>query len=147
MKHIEQLDLFFDYVKEKIIDKNHKTCSACKETKKIKYFGKREKFGKSLRKECRSCEYEKKKIIKELKVFNPKPTDPYYNCPCCKKTEEQLTKYNQFNGKTVWVLDHNHDTNEFRGWICNNCNNALGRFQDNTEILKNALKYLEENNK
>ena len=52
-----------------------------------------------------------------------------------------MSKHGQVRMKN-WVLDHCHNTNTFRGWICNNCNNALGRFEDNTETLDRVIKYL-----
>ena len=41
-------------------------------------------------------------------------------------------------------VDHNHDTNCIRGLLCSSCNLALGTFQDNPNILRNAVKYLEQ---
>lgn len=39
-------------------------------------------------------------------------------------------------------LDHDHETGNFRGWLCYHCNNILGRAKDSEEILINALHYL-----
>lgn len=43
-------------------------------------------------------------------------------------------------------FDHNHTTGKFRGWLCGNCNTALGKTYDNPELLKKLAKYLEKNN-
>lgn len=43
------------------------------------------------------------------------------------------------------VLDHNHKTKKFRGWLCSNCNTAIGLVQENTNILKSIISYLNEN--
>lgn len=43
-------------------------------------------------------------------------------------------------------IDHNHQTNRIRGLLCLNCNTLLGHAHDNIETLKNAIKYLEEDN-
>ena len=40
------------------------------------------------------------------------------------------------------VMDHNHETGEFRGWLCYKCNYALGGFNDSEELLIDALHYL-----
>lgn len=45
----------------------------------------------------------------------------------------------------LWNLsiDHDHKTSKIRGLLCNNCNRGLGLFQDNLDVLKNAVLYLE----
>ena len=40
------------------------------------------------------------------------------------------------------VLDHNHKTKTFRGWICSNCNTALGLLQEDPKRFDNLKKYL-----
>ena len=40
-------------------------------------------------------------------------------------------------------LDHCHETGEFRGWLCNNCNAAIGMLKDSREIALNALLYIQ----
>jgi hypothetical protein len=57
------------------------------------------------------------------------------NCPICK----------QSFGENKPVIDHSHKTNIVRGIICHKCNLALGLFNDNINILLNAINYL--NNK
>ena len=45
--------------------------------------------------------------------------------------------------KMKLVVDHCHATGTVRGLLCHNCNRALGLLHDNTEVLLNAIKYLE----
>jgi hypothetical protein len=40
-------------------------------------------------------------------------------------------------------FDHDHGTDEFRGWICNNCNLALGHAGDSPKRLRQLATYLE----
>jgi len=40
-------------------------------------------------------------------------------------------------------VDHCHKTKNIRGILCSRCNSLLGFSEDNVEILKNAIKYLE----
>lgn len=40
-------------------------------------------------------------------------------------------------------LDHDHATGKFRGWLCHNCNSALGHVKDNVETLIKLAAYLE----
>lgn len=39
--------------------------------------------------------------------------------------------------------DHNHVTEQHRGWLCNRCNLAIGQFRDNPALLRAAVVYLE----
>lgn len=41
-------------------------------------------------------------------------------------------------------LDHNHETGAFRGWLCSNCNRALGLLHDSSERITALQTYLEE---
>lgn len=54
-------------------------------------------------------------------------------CAICKKEIEIIDS----------AIDHNHETGEFRGVLCKQCNRALGMFGDSPKVLKNALEYLE----
>ena len=40
------------------------------------------------------------------------------------------------------AVDHDHKTGEIRGLLCQNCNTGLGKFQDNIQLLQNAIDYL-----
>lgn len=39
-------------------------------------------------------------------------------------------------------MDHDHETGEFRGMLCDNCNAGLGRFKDSVVNLEMAIAYL-----
>jgi hypothetical protein len=43
------------------------------------------------------------------------------------------------NGHT----DHDHLTNRLRDLLCSNCNNGIGLFQDNPDLLRAAADYIE----
>lgn len=45
--------------------------------------------------------------------------------------------------KTRLAVDHCHTTNRIRGLLCDDCNNGVGRFKDNPELLRAAAAYLE----
>ena len=66
--------------------------------------------------------------------------DGSHICPICLKSEEELRGTG--GNASIWVVDHDHITNSFRGHICHNCNRGLGVFQDDTERLERAIRYL-----
>ena len=43
---------------------------------------------------------------------------------------------------TKLVCDHDHKTEQFRGWICSKCNRGLGAFGDSANLVSKALEYL-----
>lgn len=62
-------------------------------------------------------------------------------CKICKQPETA-----KLNGKVKHLaIDHNPETGKIRGLLCGNCNQMLGKVKDDPEILKQAIKYLEEN--
>src|SRR3990167_2188512 len=40
-------------------------------------------------------------------------------------------------------VDHDHQTGKIRGLLCSGCNGGIGFFNDNLEVLKRAVNYLE----
>ena len=54
-------------------------------------------------------------------------------CEVCGVPELELTRKLQ--------MDHSHLTGEFRGWLCHNCNVALGMLKDSREVILNLLLY------
>jgi len=91
------------------------------------------------RSECKSCRRvggrahssAAKKLMQSLNMKRPVIGTP---CENCNKSTEKL------------IFDHDHDTNEFRGWLCYQCNTAIGNLGDSLEGLKRAIRYLEKNN-
>jgi len=39
-------------------------------------------------------------------------------------------------------IDHDHETGEVRGLLCQSCNLGLGKFYDSIELLERAVSYL-----
>ena len=80
---------------------------------------------------CKTCASIKGKLVNKLKKENPYPSDGYV-CPIC---QNKAKKY---------YLDHNWSNGDFRGWLCNACNVALGLLKDDPEILNRAIEYLDK---
>jgi hypothetical protein len=95
-----------------------------------------------IKRTCKSCKNGHKAVIKKLRSENEYPSEDYC-CPICERDIEEIAKYGQMRMKN-WVLDHCHETNTFRGWICHHCNTGLGAFADETRRLTNSTRYLDE---
>jgi hypothetical protein len=66
--------------------------------------------------------------------FNQMLLDQNSKCKICS---------NDFKSSKDTHIDHCHNTNKVRGLLCNNCNMALGQFNDNTDNMDNAIRYLQ----
>jgi hypothetical protein len=129
-----QLDLFNEKVENKPnITEEHKCCSVCKEVKPEKEFrtiyfkkGGHRVYGN----QCKVCDSYMHKLLRTLKKLNPKPKDG--KCQACGDIPDVLH------------LDHDHSTEEFRGWVCEGCNHSMGKSNDDPEKLIKQAEYLRE---
>lgn len=112
-----------------------KRCNSCLEKKDIKdfymYKTRVNKNNKNIiLNHCKEC---KKKISNDMYKLKKLYNKPIHNyCYCCKKYCEKL------------ILDHDHNTNQFRGWLCKSCNVGIGYLKDNIEGVKMAYEYLKQ---
>ena len=63
-------------------------------------------------------------------------------CAVCERPEATW-----INGKIKSLaVDHDHRTGKIRGLLCYSCNTTLGKVNEDVQILKNMINYLETNN-
>lgn len=144
------------------INSEIKKCNKCNKELPLSEFRTRtrKKFGTRPRSTCKDCErkynvcYLDKKNTKQTKEQKRRRTrltriyrlglkhiaekilalfETQIECSICGKIEK--------NNKELHI-DHNHDTGEFRGLLCHQCNCGLGYFKDNIEFLEKAIGYL-----
>ena len=102
-------------------------CSKCQQKKPASDF-RRYGIGKlKLRSECRECEAIQGRFKRDAHKTAGKKPD---KCHCCQKVTDDL------------VVDHCHNTGNFRGWLCRNCNTGIGKLGDTIDSLVTALNYL-----
>lgn len=123
-----------------------KPCSICNKLKDDSeyYFYKTSRFTY-----CKLCAQKK---TQQWKRDNPEKSSFYiikrkYNLT--KEEYEQLLarsgKRCQICGKKASLhIDHDHATGRIRGMLCVNCNHGLGKFYDDSDLLRAAINYLRD---
>ena len=67
-------------------------------------------------------------------------------CCICKRHKNDIPipdKPKQGQRSRAFVIDHCHETHKVRGLLCVKCNTALGGFNDDIELLRTAIEYLQ----
>jgi len=95
---------------------------------------------------CYSCASIKAKERTAIRKKFKGIKQPPYGQPCemcCKPVyASKETIPEGIDGTWVWQLDHCHETGDFRGWLCKQCNTGLGNLGDNLESIERAASYL-----
>ena len=128
-----QLDLFQNLPHK--IEGSSKFCKKCNILKPVNSFRlyRRVTGDRNSRdSKCKDCSRHANNVIKKLRSISP-ASEGY--CECCHAETDKL------------VLDHCHDTEVFRGWLCPPCNLGIGVLGDTLEGIKNALDYLNKTQK
>lgn len=111
---------------------SHKPCKHCKNIQPIHLFEKKPTEA-SYRNICRPCRNYAKRTLFRLKNGHIK----CYGKPIGKSCRICIKK-------VPLVFDHCHKTSKFRGWICKDCNAAIGKLGDDLAGLERARTYLIE---
>lgn len=81
--------------------------------------------------ECQKSNAARSATAKRLRAQAPPRPD---SCECCGR-----------RGRLV--IDHDHESDAFRGWVCNGCNVGIGGFGDSKQVIESAIRYLERSEK
>lgn len=140
------------------LDTLTKKCTVCKETLPHSSFhnSKISRDGKGYR--CRPCDKDARASYRETnrKRFadvERKKQLAYKYGLSVEQYEGLLNKQNRLCGicgcsetsskvRGSFAVDHNHDTGENRGLLCNQCYRGLGMFYDDVGMLQQAISYL-----
>ena len=132
-----------------------KTCVTCSANKPLTEFHKGKGYAGGYRSKCKACmsAYSKKRnATAEQKEKNrawsyqrkygitPSQYDAMLAAQngCCAVCESPDSKRQDHR----LMVDHDHQTGEVRGLLCNPCNVAIGLLGDNISTLQNAINYL-----
>ena len=80
-------------------------------------------------KHCRPCRLKLARTVRALEKIHPRPP-PGSPCELCKRKEKCL------------VLDHDHDTGNFRGYLCIRCNASACSYS--IPELEDTIVYLKK---
>ena len=149
-KELPLSDFYFHHKR----NTQYNECKSCwsKGTKNWRQKNKRKcaEFTKKYRQKLKEKMSEKEwsdfhREINLMSKFNISPEEyniifeeQYGLCAICgkKETATRLGKIKKL------AIDHDHETGQIRGLLCQRCNMAIGLFDEDTNKLKNAIKYL-----
>jgi hypothetical protein len=118
-----------------------KVCNECQFEKDLTFF---ELTGYGYpRNTCGACRQKKKRPQRLAKIYGVPfqellilKENQDYKCAICGVNDHDTTK--------GLAIDHDHQTGKVRGWLCHNCNRAIGMLRDDPNVLRKAVEYLEK---
>lgn len=88
--------------------------------------------------------YLRRKFDLTIEDVNKMVKEQDNKCAICGSLYEQII--DKLGRKKInFHIDHNHQTGEIRGLLCNDCNWGVGYFKDSVVLLENTKKYLSHN--
>lgn len=137
-----------------------KICKICNQEKSLSEFGVHKGQPDGHNVYCKSCLREKhitpiakvKARSRYLKATYNLTTEEYNNLLQSQENKCAICG-NENSSKKPLSVDHchsnqlrrrgTHDKQKIRGLLCEHCNHGLGKFFDNTELLQNAIDYIQ----
>lgn len=125
-------------------DYSHKICNKCHVLKPVTAFEKNQRSMTGRVRRRPTCLICRRDIDKrEMAAKDKREAEKHrphkgslFTCPICRKRS--------IVGVTARVvLDHHKGIGQPRSFICDSCNTGLGRFQNGSNLLHNALLYIE----
>ena len=133
-----QYSLFEEFeVEDKALTGETKVCNHCKTEKELEDFYPRKDTTDKRDGRCKVCALAASKVVYQHKKKYGHTMSEV--CDCCGRPPSTSGKG---SGIKKLCVDHDHETGEFRGWLCNDCNASIGKLGDNLEGLMRAVAYL-----
>jgi hypothetical protein len=114
-----------------------KTCSRCNVEKTYCSFNKYKRYDDGLQAWCREC-HKHTKRAERYGLSQSEYLEIYHSqqsmCAGCGIHESDC--------RIAHAIDHNHNTGEVRGLLCNSCNRGLGLLKDDPDLLEHLASYL-----
>jgi len=130
-------------IKDPIKRKAYQRKWALKNRDRLRELRKKWELGKGAdyRKKLRSSSPENTRKVFLKSVYGITPQD--YNTMFTNQEGKcAICGIHQSNLKRKLFIDHCHTTDKIRGLLCHHCNAGIGHFKDSTNLLDNAINYL-----
>lgn len=116
------------------------TCPECSRKRNQKCWEENKDTYNERRRENEAEKKQRWQDMRKARTYNLtlEQVQEYKHLPC-----EVCGKPASENRDGVTVFDHNHETGEFRGMLCNDCNRSLGMMKDSPELLRKLANYVE----
>jgi hypothetical protein len=106
------------------------------------------KYGKAM--ECKTCNNKRKNKYRRNDPSSYRDSNLKWHCINTYNITFELYKERMLTSKCCEICgsleelcyDHDHDTMEFRGVLCRNCNRAIGQLGDRLENMIRVIRYL-----
>ena len=147
------------------LDNGLKTCSFCREEKPLDQFRPHPKGTAGVAANCRPCENEygrswrkeRPDYQKEYRQKNAARTRERARVRNYKHTNYEEGMYEKLgeaqghcckicrghSSDRTLAIDHCHATNRVRGLLCSRCNLFIGSFNDDVDLMRRAIEYLQ----
>jgi ribosomal protein S18 len=132
---------------------NEKKCSTCQEIKPLTEFHKDKNHSSKHKSACKVCSskrfqawrYSDIDAVRKWERVKQYKRKYKISLDEAKRLVEDRTRVCEIckELKPI-IIDHCHETDVVRGFICSACNSVLGYSKDNIETLKSAIAYLEK---
>lgn len=125
-----------------------KYCPTCGETKALSDFGRNRANKSGVADYCKPCH---NKVMAANKQKNHGSERSYLLKRRYGLTAEDVAERQMLQLRRCLIclkegalhVDHDHASGKFRGLLCFSCNNGLGQFKDDPDMLRKAADYLE----
>lgn len=116
--------------------------ASCKECTKKAAAERRERQRKSMvLEDARRADAQKRRNLQRLYGISLEEYEKMFYeqgrcCAICRRAADDFDR--------DLAVDHDHNTGKVRGLLCPDCNRGLGGFNDDIELIRKALRYLEK---